>query len=88
MIEIKRDSLDERILKTLMECYPITVAELQKELNLSKNILLRRIRSLQRRGILTLDVLPDKSFIRLLRTDFHFVGTNVMQRRALKRKHG
>ena len=86
MIEIKCDSLDESVLRTLLLRYPITLSELQKELGISDIILNRRIKSLQKRGILALDILPDKTFIRLLRTDFSFVRFSKQQRKALKRK--
>lgn len=86
MIEIKCDSLDELILRILLLRYPITSSELQKELGISGVILNRRIKSLQKRGILALDILPDKTFIQLLRTDFRFVRSSNQQRRALKWK--
>ena len=38
------------------------------------------------RGIVALEVLPDKSFIRLQRRDFRFIGRHESQRRALKVK--
>ena len=86
MIEIKCDSLEELILRELLARYPITLSELRTELGISKSILERRIKSLQKRGILALDILPDKTFIRLLRTDFSFVRFSKQQRKALKRK--
>ncbi|MDD2777306.1 MAG: HTH domain-containing protein [Methanocellales archaeon] len=86
MIEIKCDSLDESVLRALLLRYPITLSELQKELGISDIILNRRIKSLQKRGILALDILPDKTFVQLLRTDFRFVRFSNQQRRAFKRK--
>ena len=86
MIEIKCDSLEELILRELLARYPITLSELRTELGISKSIFERRIKSLQKRGILALDILPDKTFIRLLRTDFSFVRFSKQQRKALKRK--
>ena len=84
MIEIKKGSLDERVLKILLDKYPITVEELREQLGVSKGSLDRLIKGFISRGIITLDELPDRAFIRLQRRDFRFIGRHESQRRPLK----
>ena len=88
MIEIERGSLEARIIEVLLEVYPITVQELREELSLSEKMLERGLKRLQTRGIIALEPLPDRVYIRLLRRDFHFIGRKVTQRRPLKRSGG
>jgi predicted ArsR family transcriptional regulator len=86
MIEIEKNTLEAKILEILMEVYPITVQELIKELGISEKIVERGLKKLQAKGIISLDILPDKSYIRLQRRDFHFIGRRETQKKALKRK--
>ncbi|UCE37514.1 MAG: transcriptional regulator [Thermoplasmata archaeon] len=88
MIEIERGSLEARIIEVLLEVYPITTEELRKELAISEKMLERGLARLQTRGIIALESLPDKVFIRLLRRDFHFIGRKASQRKSIKRSGG
>jgi len=74
MIEITSGTLEERIIKILQKTYPITVEEIKDKLNISKVIILRALIKFQTKGIVRLEQLPDKTFVRLLRHDFSFVG--------------
>jgi len=74
MIEITRGTLEEQIIKVLQKNYPITIKELAGKLHLSKTLVLRILNKLQIKGILKLEPLPDKTYIRLLRNDFSFIG--------------
>ncbi len=84
MIEIQKGSLEERVLKILFIKYPITVEDLRAELGISQGSLERVIKGFLTRKILSLDILPDKTYIRLLRRDFRFIGRHESQRRPLK----
>jgi predicted ArsR family transcriptional regulator len=86
MIEIERGTLEAKIIEVLLEVYPISVSDLKDELNISEQSLKRGIKKLQVRGIIQLEPLPDKVFIRLIRRDFHFIGRKVTQRKPLKKK--
>ena len=86
MIEINKDSLEARILKILMVRYPITAKELGTELGVKGSVLKPVLLELKRMRILDFDFLPDKTFIRLLRNDFSFVGIKAEQRRGLVKK--
>jgi predicted ArsR family transcriptional regulator len=88
MMEIERGSLEARIIEILLDVYPITVKELKEELSLSEKMLERGIKRLQSRGIIELEPLSDKVYIRLIRRDFHFVGRKVTQRKPIKRSGG
>ena len=84
MIEIIVGSLEEQIIIHLQKTYPITVSQIQKTLRISQTVLLRTLKKLQARGIVRLDPLPGKIYIRLLRNDFSFIGRK-QQRKGVKR---
>lgn len=86
MIEIVKGTIDERVIKILQTRYPITIEELKNELGLSRIRTERIIKSFQVKGIVEVEVLSDKKYIRLLRQDFHFVGRSPVQKKSLKRK--
>jgi DNA-binding transcriptional ArsR family regulator len=85
-VEIDSDSLEARILRILIKTYPVTTSDLRWELKISPNILERTLKALQSRGIVELEELPDKTFIRLIRRDISFVGRKATQRKRVKRK--
>jgi predicted ArsR family transcriptional regulator len=87
MIEITSGTLEERIIKLLQKTYPITVKDIKKELNVSKSIVLRVLQKLQIKGIVKLEPLPDKTYVRLLRHDFSFIGKK-RQRKFIKHHTG
>jgi DNA-binding Lrp family transcriptional regulator len=83
MIEITIGTLEERIIKLLQKTYPITVKEIKNELNISENITFRSLKKLQVKGIVAFEPLPDKTYVRLLRHDFSFIGKK-HQRKFIK----
>jgi predicted ArsR family transcriptional regulator len=83
MIEITRGTLDEQIIRILQKTYPMTVEELKIKLHLSKQQVVRVLNKLHVKGIVRLEPLPDKTYIRLLRHDFSFVGKK-RQRKFIK----
>ena len=85
MIEITRGTLEEQIIKLLQKTYPITLQDIIKNMHISKTIAIRELKKLQTKGIVQLEPLPDKTFIRLQRNDFSFVGKK-RQRKFIK--HG
>ncbi len=87
MIEITTGTIEERIIKLLQKKYPITVNEIKEELNISKTIVLRYLQKLQTKAIIRLEPLSDKTYIRLLRHDFSFVGKK-RQRKFIKHSTG
>jgi len=66
MKKIQVDPLEARILNILKDWYPITVEELRDELGVSRVALERSLKALMVKGIVQLEPLSDKTFIRLL----------------------
>lgn len=85
-VQIDSDSLESRLIKLVMQGENVTLKEAAKKLNVSENKLERAVKGLVSKGIISVDVLPDKKYLRLKRSDIQFHGTNPSQERALKRK--
>jgi len=83
MIEILRGTLEERIIKILQQTYPITVSDLVEEMHISDSLAMRELKKLQVKGIIQLESLPDKTFMRLIRNDISFIGKK-RQRKFIK----
>ena len=81
-------SVEERVLRYLLDVYPVTVEDLERELKINRDRLDRVIKSFLQRGIVEIEPLPDKTYIRLLRSDFHFTGIKPSQRRRYKQSGG
>ncbi|MDI6708370.1 MAG: transcriptional regulator [Candidatus Thermoplasmatota archaeon] len=88
MVKLKAGTLEERILKVLLSKYPITAEELQAQLAVREDTLERALSALQIKGIILLEPLQDKTFIRVTQTGIEFIGKSPSQRKALKRKKG
>ena len=87
MIEITIGTLEEQIIKLLQKTYPITVKDIKNKLNLSEKVVVRTLKKLQLKDIVQLDKLPDKTFVRLIRSDFSFIGKK-QQKKFIKHKTG
>lgn len=85
-VEIDSDSLEAKIIRKLMEGKPITIKELAKELSVSDRKLMRAIKGLVSRNIIQVEELPDKKYLRLIRGDIKFQGTDATQEKAVKHK--
>ena len=87
MIEITTGTLEERIIKFLQKTYPVTVSDVERQLHVSRSVILRMLQKFQVKGIVQLEPLPDKTYIRLLRNDFSFIGKK-RQRKFIKHHAG
>ena len=65
-MKVQVDALQARIIAILKDWYPITVEELRDELALPTNVLERSLKGLMVKGVIALEPLSDKTFIRLL----------------------
>lgn len=74
MIEIQIGSAEEHILRYLQKHYPVTFRELASTLHISQATLKRTLIKLQHQGIVRVDPLPGNTYVRLLRTDFYYIG--------------
>ena len=87
MIEIVNGTLEEQIIKLLQKIYPITISDIEKKLHVSRKMILRVLQKFQVKGIVQLEPLSNKTYIRLLRNDFSFVGKK-RQRKFIKHRSG
>ena len=83
-MEILDGTLEARIVHVLLEMYPVTVEDLRRELSARKDVLERTLAVMARRGLVELERLPDRTYIRLARMDFTFVGRKETQRKRVK----
>lgn len=83
MIEITLGSLEEKIIKLLQRSYPITTGEIAQKLHVSRREVEWILQKFQIKGIAKLEPLPDKTYVRLLRNDFRFIGAK-QQRKIIK----
>lgn len=87
MIEIVNGTREEQIIKLLQKIYPITISDIEKKLHVSRKMILRVLQKFQVKGIVQLEPLSNKTYIRLLRNDFSFVGKK-RQRKFIKHHSG
>lgn len=66
MAKVTLDQLQARIVSILKDWYPITVEELRDELALPSRVLERALKALMVKGIIELEPLTDKTYVRLL----------------------
>lgn len=83
-MKVQVDALQARILNILKDWYPITVEELRDELSLPSGVLERSLKSLMVKGVVELEPLTDKTFIRLLVPEIIFEVDKKERRRKKK----
>jgi len=83
MIEIVAGTIDEQIVTILQKQYPVTIEDLEQKLHLSRKSIVRVLHQFEVKGIVRLEPLPDKTFIRLLRRDFK-ITRKKRQRKFIK----
>ena len=86
MVQVKANSIDAKVLRVLLERYPIDIEEVSKELNMPRKTVERAIKAMEQRGWVALEILSDRTFIRMRRFDFTFIGRDDTQRKAVKHK--
>ena len=87
VLEVLEDTLESRIIHLLLEMYPATTEDIERELKVKRALVDRTLRGMVSRGIVEVEPLPGRTFVRLLRYDFAFVGRKVSQRKRVKH-HG
>jgi hypothetical protein len=68
-MNVQVSALEAQIIGILKDWYPITVEELMDELSKRKDVLERALKSLIVKGVIELEPLSDKTYIRLLVPD-------------------
>jgi len=85
MIEIASGTLEEHFIKLLQKTYPITISDVKKQLHVSRRTVERILQKFQIKGIVQLEPLSDKTYIRLISYDFSFIGKK-QQRKFMKHR--
>jgi hypothetical protein len=86
MVQVNSKSNEAKILKVLLETYPIDDITLLERTGMNKVEMDRTLKGMEARGWISLERLPDKVFIRMRRFDFTFLGRDETQRKAVKHK--
>ena len=87
MIEIITGTTEEQIIKLLQKIYPISIDDIERNLKLSRSQIERTLQKLASQFIIQYEPLPNKTYIRLLRTDFKFIGKK-RQKKFIKHRRG
>lgn len=66
---VKLNPVEMKILKILQDWYPVTVEELGDELRMREDTLMRALKSMVVKGVVALEPLSDKTYVRLLMSD-------------------
>jgi len=77
------NKLQERIIKILMNRYPLSIDEITKEIGMRKEVVEKEIKKLEIEGVIALDILPGKIFVRLMRQDFMFFKEKKIDRNII-----
>ncbi len=83
-MKVQVDALQARIINILKDWYPITVEELKDELSLPSGVLERALKALMVKGVIELEPLTDKTYIRLLVPEIMFEVDKKDRRRKKK----
>ena len=72
MVQVNSKSKDAKVLRVILERYPIDDKEIAERAGLGKDETRRILIAFEQRGWVSLERLPDKMFIRMKRFDFTF----------------
>jgi DNA-binding transcriptional ArsR family regulator len=81
-MSVQVSALEARIIRILKDWYPITVEELRDELSLRRDVLERALKALVVKGVIVLEPLSDKTYIRLLVPEIEIAVTGRKSRRG------
>ncbi len=65
-MKLELSAIEIRVVRFLGENYPVTVEDIRKGLSLRRETILRVLKALAMKGIVELEPLPDKTYVRLL----------------------
>jgi len=84
MITITKGSTEEKILNAVKEHYPVDIETVAKILRIRPALVEKTINILVKKGILAIDELPDKKYLRQIRFDISVVGYKDGQKKFMK----
>jgi len=67
VVEVLEGTLEARIIHLLLEMYPATTKDLERELKVKGTLLDRALKAMASRGLVELEPLRDLAYLRLLR---------------------
>jgi DNA-binding MarR family transcriptional regulator len=88
MVQIDAGSKEAKVIRVLLDRYPIDADTISKETGIPLPEVKRILKGMEDRGWVQLEILPDRTFVRLRRFDFTFLGRVETQKRAVKHKRG
>lgn len=86
MVQVNSRSKEAKLLRILLDKYPIDDRELAERSGLTRSEVERTLKGMEARGWVKLDRLPERTFVRMNRFDFTFLGRDETQRKAVKHK--
>ncbi len=85
-VTIQSGSEEEKIVRFILKKYPVTNMDIARTLGIKLDRVNLIMMKLEKRGVVTLDVLPDVWYVRMAGGDIRFVGANPTQKKKLKHK--
>jgi predicted transcriptional regulator len=84
--EFDTSSLEAKILLLLLEVYPITITEITEYLKSPRPRVETSLKLLASKGLISLEPLPDKTYVSLASGDFRFKGIETDQLKKVQEK--
>ena len=82
-MKLESDSLEAKIVRFLQEIYPVTLKDIRREFRQPEGRLSLALRRLEKAGIIEMEKLPDKTYVRLVRAAGSG-GSRPVNRKAIK----
>lgn len=87
-MDVPSGSMEERLLRLLLERGSSSTADLRRWLRLPEARLSHLLRRLEAQGLVAVERLPHAAFVSLRRTDLHFVGVRRGQKHPVRKSKG
>lgn len=82
-MKLEIDSLEAKIVRFLQEIYPVTLKDIRREFRQPDGRIDLALRRLEKSGIIEIEKLPDKTYVRLIRAT-SYVGSRPVNKKAIK----
>ena len=86
-MKLDSSSLEAKIVKFLREIYPVTLRDIRREFRQPKGRLDLALKRLEQAGIIELEFLPDRTYVRLVKA-VGSVGNRPVNGKAIKHEKG
>jgi len=82
-MKLESGSIEARIVKFLREIYPVTLKDIRREFREPSGRIDLALRRLEKGGIIEIEELPDKTYVRLIQA-VGSVGSRPVKKKAIK----